>query len=105
MIKEIFKTVFLIVAMYYLFIFETSYLLFFTFFSFLIFLVLLINFLEEPQGRIGLFSAFFLGLMLDIYSAHFIGLLALSFLLGSLLLKFILSKYVRIPSLSWMPKI
>jgi hypothetical protein len=43
--------------------------------------------------------------MLDIYSTHFIGLMALSFLFASLLLKFILFKYVRIPSLSWMPKI
>ena len=105
MIKEIIKTLVLVVAMYYLFIFESSYLSFFTFFSFLTLFVLLINVLEEPQGRLGLVSAFFLGLMLDIYSTHFIGLVALSFLLVSLLLKFILFKYVRIPSLSWMPKI
>lgn len=105
MIKEIIKTLFLVVAMYYLFIFESSYLLFFTFFSFLVLLVLAINLLEEPQGRLGLISAFFLGLMVDIYSTHFIGLVALSLLLVSLLLKFILFKYVRIPSLSWMPKI
>ena len=105
MIKEIFKTLILLTAMYYLFIFEASYLSFFTSFSFLIFFVLAINVLEEPQGRIGLISAFFFGLMLDIYSAHYVGLMALSFSLVSLLLKFILFKYVRIPSLSWIPKI
>lgn len=105
MIKEIIKTVFLLIGMYYLFIFESSYLPFFTFFSFLALLVLAINLLEEPQGRLGLITAFFFGLLLDIYSIHFIGLMALSFLLSSLLLKFILFKYVRIPSVSWMPKI
>jgi rod shape-determining protein MreD len=105
MIKEILKTLFLVIAMYYLFIFESSYLPFFTFFSFLVLFVLVVNLLEEPQGRLGLISAFFFGLMLDIYSTHFIGLMALSFLLASLLLKFILFKYVKIPSLSWMPKI
>jgi cell shape-determining protein MreD len=105
MIKEIIKTLVLVAGMYYFFIFESSYLPFFTFFSFLVLFVLAINVLEEPQGRLGLISAFFFGLMLDIYSAHFIGLMAVSLLLASLLLKFILFKYVRIPSLSWMPKI
>lgn len=105
MIKEIVKTLILIAAIYYLFIFESSYLPFFTFFSFLSLFVLAINLFEEPQGRLGLISAFFFGLMVDIYSSHFMGLAALSFLLASLLLKFILFKYVRIPSFSWMPKI
>jgi rod shape-determining protein MreD len=105
MIKEIIKTLVLLIGMYYLFILESSYLPFFTFFSFLVLFFLAVNLLEEPQGRLGLIMAFFFGLMIDIYSTHFIGLMALSLLLSSLLLKFILFKYVRIPSLSWMPKI
>jgi len=105
MIKETLKTLFLIVVMYYFFIFEMSFLPFFTFFSFLILFVVLINVFEDPCGRIGLFSAFFLGLMMDIYSTHYIGLMAISFLLLSLLLKLILSRYVRVGSLGWLPKI
>lgn len=105
MIKKIIKTLVLVAAMYYLFIVESSYLPFFTFFSFLALFVLMVNLLEEPQGKLGLISAFFFGLMIDIYSTHFIGLIALSLLLASLLLKFILFKYVRIPSLPWIPKI
>jgi len=105
MIKEIFKTLFLIVVMYYAFIFEMSFLPFYTFFSFLILIVFLINVLEYPCGRIGLFSAFFLGLMMDVYSTHYIGLMAISFLLLSFLLKLILSRYVRVGSLGWLPKI
>jgi len=105
MIKETVKTLFLVIAMYYLFIFESSYLPFFTCFSFIVLFVLAVNLLEEPQGRLGIISAFFLGLMIDIFSTHLIGLVALSLLFLSLLLKFILFKYVRIPSLPWMPKI
>lgn len=105
MIKEIVKTLVLFIIMYYVFLFEMSFLPFFTFFNFLIPLVVLINVFEEPCGRIGLFSAFFLGLMLDIYSAHFIGLMAVVFLLLSLLLKLILSRYVRMGSFGWLPKI
>jgi len=105
MIKEILKTLFLILIMYYAFLFEMSFLPFFTFFSFLILFVILVNILEDPRGRIGLFSAFFLGLMMDVYSAHYIGLMAISFLLVSFLLKLILSRYVRVGSLGWLPKI
>jgi len=105
MIKEIIKTLVLMVIMYYLFIFELSYLPFFTCFSFLYLFVLVINVLEEPHGRLGTISAFILGLMIDIYSTHFIGLMAFSLLFISLLLKFMLFKYVRIPSISWIPKI
>lgn len=105
MIRELIKTLVLFVAMYYLFMFEASFLPFFTFFSVSILLVLLVNIFETPGGRMGLFSAFFLGLMMDLYSAHWIGIWAISFLLFSLLLKFILSRYVRMESVGWVPKI
>jgi len=105
MIKEILKTLVLLIVMYCLFLLEMSFLPFFTFFSFLMPFVVLINIFEDPSGRIGLFSAFFFGLLWDIYSSHYIGLMALSFLIISLLLKLILSRYVRTGSLSWLPKI
>ncbi|MFA5714753.1 MAG: hypothetical protein WC998_03360 [Candidatus Paceibacterota bacterium] len=105
MIKEIIKTFILFLIIYFWFILESSYLPFLTFFSFLLIFVVLINLFEEPQGRIGLFSAFMTGLLMDIYSSHHIGLFAVSFSLFSLLLKFILSKYVRMGSFSWLPKI
>lgn len=105
MISESIKTLVLFVAMYYLFMIETSFLTFFTFFSVSILLVLLINIFEAPGGRMGLLSAFFLGLMIDLYSAHWIGIMALVFLFLSLLLKLILSRYVRMESVGWLPKI
>jgi len=105
MINETLKTFVLFVGMYYLFMFETSFLPFFTFFSVSILLVFLINVLEAPGGRMGLFAAFFLGLMMDLYSAHWIGIMAVGFLFLSLLLKLILSRYVRMESVGWLPKI
>lgn len=105
MIKEIVKILALFILMYYWFIFEMSYLPFFTCVSFIALFVVLINLLEEPKGRTGTIAALFLGLLMDIYSAHYIGLLALSFFFASLLLKYILFRYVRIPSISWIPKI
>jgi rod shape-determining protein MreD len=105
MIKETLKIVALLIVIYYLFLFEMSFLPFFTFFSFSILLIFLINIFENPKGRMGLFSAFFLGLMMDLYSAHYIGLMALGFLILSLLLKLILSRYVRTESIGWLPKI
>jgi|GEM_PF-1072851 len=105
MISETIKTLVLFVAMYYLFMFETSFLPFFTFFSVSILIVFLINVLEVPGGRMGLFAAFFLGLMMDLYSAHWIGVAAMGLLSLSLLLKLILSRYVRMESVGWLPKI
>lgn len=105
MIKQIIKILILSLAIYFWFIFESSYFPFLTFFSFLLSFIILINLFEDPHGRIGLFSAFLAGLLMDIYSSHYIGLFAISFLFFSLLLKFILSKYVRMGSFSWLPKI
>ncbi len=105
MIKEVLKTLLVFVVMYYWFIFETSYLPFFTCLSFITAFVILLNLLEEPKGKMGTVAAFFLGLLMDIFSAHYIGILALSLFLASLLLKYILYRYVRIPSVSWIPKI
>lgn len=105
MINKIIKSLIMFFILYYLLIFEMSYLSFFTFLSFAIFLVALINIIEEPREKLGLFLSFFLGLIIDIYSSNYLGTAAISFLVFSLILKFILFRYVRIPSVSSMPKI
>ncbi len=82
-----------------------SYLPFFSFVNLVVVLVILINILEEPDGRLGIFSAVAAGLFMDLYSSGYLGLATLILFLSSLILKFILSKYVRIPSIPWLPKI
>lgn len=103
--KQILKILILAVIFYFLGIFQLSYLPLVAPFNFLIVLVLIINLLEDPQEKLGLYSALMAGIMLDFYSPYYFGGMALSLLVISFILKFLLSRYVRIPSLPWLPKI
>ncbi len=103
--KEIIKTLLLAVFFYFLAIFQMSYLPFIAPFNLIVILVLLINFLEDPKERLGIFSAVIAGIIIDIYSAGYLGFMTLSLFFASIVLKYILSRYVRIPSLPWLPKI
>ncbi|MDD2757234.1 MAG: rod shape-determining protein MreD [Candidatus Pacebacteria bacterium] len=102
MIKKISKIFLLGAMIYFLFLIELSNLYAF---PFLLVVCFLINFLEEPTSKTGLYVAFFVGLFWDIYSSNYIGLMALILPIICYLLKIILSKYVRIFSISWIPKI
>jgi len=102
MIKKISKIFLLGAMIYFLFLIELSNLYAF---PFLLVVCFLINFLEEPTSKTGLYVAFFVGLFWDIYSSNYIGLMALMLPIICYLLKIILSKYVRIFSISWIPKI
>jgi rod shape-determining protein MreD len=102
MIKKIIKTIILGAFIYFLFLLSLPP---FSFFPFLLVLIFLINLSESPKESLGLLSAFFVGLFWDIYSSHFIGMMAIALPAMCILLKIILSKYVRIPSISWIPKI
>lgn len=102
MIKKIIKILFLALLIYAIFLIELS---FNNSFSVLLILLCLINLLEDPRNKLGLFSAFFVGFFWDIYSSNEIGIMALSLFLIFSLLKIILFKYVRISSISWIPKI
>ncbi|MDD3969978.1 MAG: rod shape-determining protein MreD, partial [Candidatus Pacebacteria bacterium] len=98
MIKKISKIFLLGAMIYFLFLIELSNLYAF---PFLLVVCFLINFLEEPTSKTGLYVAFFVGLFWDIYSSNYIGLMALILPIICYLLKIILSKYVRIFSISW----
>jgi rod shape-determining protein MreD len=102
MIKKFIKIFLLGLLLYILFLIELSNLYFF---PFLLILCFLINFLEDPTSKTGLYVAFFIGLFWDIYSSNYIGLMALILLTIFYLLKIILFRYVRIFSISWIPKI
>lgn len=102
MIKKISKIFLLGAMIYFLFLIELSNLYAF---PFLLVVCFLINFLEEPTSKTGLYVAFFVGLFWDIYSSNYVGLMALMLPIICYLLKIILSKYVRIFSISWIPKI
>ncbi len=102
MIKKISKIFLLGVLLYFIFLLEMSNLYAF---PFLLVMCFLVNFLEDPSSKTGLYIAFFIGLFWDIYSSNYIGLMALILPIAFYLLKIILFKYVRIFSISWIPKI
>ncbi len=94
------KLIILILGFYFLTLFQISF--FPHFFltnslNFILILVVLINLFEPRKEKLGLFSAFFGGFFLDIFSENFFGFWVLIFLAIAVFLKFILRKYVQIP--------
>ena len=59
--------------------------------------VVLINLFEARKEKSGLFSAFFGGFFLDIFSENFIGFWILILLAISIFIEFVLRKHVRLP--------
>jgi rod shape-determining protein MreD len=102
MIKKISKIFLLGAILYFVFLIELSNLYAI---PLLLFVLFMINFLEEPTSKTGLYMAFFIGLFWDIYSFNYVGSMALMLPIICYLLKIILSRYVRIFSISWIPKI
>lgn len=100
MTKKIIKILFLGVLTYYLFLIELN-----SSFSFLLVGLFLINLLEDPKEKLGIYLAFFIGLFWDIYSSNFMGLMTLGLPTVCFIFKIILFKYVRFFSLPWIPKI
>lgn len=87
-----------IISFYILTLFQTSFfphLPLGYFLNFVLIIVVLINLFEAPKGKLGLFSAFFGGFFLDIFSENFIGFWVLILLAISIFIKFIFKKHVR----------
>ena len=96
----------IIIFFYILILFQTSFLVHFNIFSgklisYIIILipVTLISFLTPQNQFYGLVAAFSAGFFLDIFSGSFIGFHILILVLILIGLKFILQKYVRIPTI------
>ncbi|MBU0547019.1 rod shape-determining protein MreD [Patescibacteria group bacterium] len=97
------KYLFFILFFYLLSLLETSFFIHFRIFSFLPSLILisqvLIVFLEHPNKNYAVFSAFCAGFFWDIFSNQKLGTGILLMISLTVLLKLILKKYVRIPSI------
>ncbi|HNP79356.1 MAG TPA: hypothetical protein PKI00_00695 [Candidatus Pacearchaeota archaeon] len=98
MIKNIFKIIFIGIIFYFLYFIQMSFLPFLNIFqfNFLLILVLIINIFEDPKNNNGLYCAFFTGIYSDLFSPYFFGLITGIFLLVSILIKYVLLKYVNI---------
>ena len=96
------KILFLIIAFYILTLLQTSFMPFFGIkgltINLVLVLVILINFFEVPERKIGLWSAFIAGFFLDVWSSMPFGIEILIFVLVAIFIKFIVKKYVQVPS-------
>lgn len=97
MIKNLFI---LIIILYILFIFQTSFLVHFPIkgwvLNFVLIVTILFNILEVPEKNNGILAAAILGFFWDIFSENFIGYHVLILVFSAFLIKTILVRYVRI---------
>lgn len=97
------KTLAFIIFFYVLALFQTSFLVHFKIFgqipNLILISVIIINFFEGPKYYSSFFAAVIGGFFLDIFSDKPIGLSILILLIISFFIKFILKKYVQIPTI------
>jgi len=90
-----------IVIIYFLVLFENSFLEHFAVFGFVfspaLILVIIYNILENEKKFFGVYLALISGFFLDVFSDHFIGYNILILILLSLFLKLVFNKYVSFP--------
>ena len=92
--------VFFIICFYFLTLLQSSFFPHFPFghwLNLVLIAVVLINLFTPHHSWWGVISAFFGGFFLDIFSEKFFGFWVLLLLAASILIKFILKKYVRFP--------
>jgi len=94
------RAILLIIAFYFLAIFQSAFLVHFGIFGFIanliVLTVALIN-LFIPDSYFGLFSAVIGGFFWDVFSSQFLGFHVLLLLLAAAFIQLILKKYVRSP--------
>lgn len=99
--KRFLKFIIIAVLFYFFAILQTSFFAYVNFFGYVpnlicIFLGLWIIF-ESPKSNFGIVLAFLAGLVMDIFFSKFIGYNIIIFVTLSIVAKYILRSYVRIP--------
>lgn len=103
MINKFIKLILLVVFWSLMVLIQTSLI---TSFNFILFLVIVNNLIEDPESNLGIISAFLVGLFIDLNTFTFqFGVFTLGLVALSLLIKIILAKFLKIPYVSWLPKI
>ena len=96
-----FKYILSTVILYFLVLFQTSFLVHFSFWGIipiLIFILIIIwNLYEESDSKLGIYNAFIAGFFLDIFSNTIIGFNVLILVILAILIKLIFNKYVQLP--------
>ncbi len=94
------KKIVIIISIYFLTIFQYSFLVHFFFLphflSFNTIITIIYNLYEDKRNNFGIIVAFFSGLFLDIFSQSFFGLNIIIMVLISVSIKYIIKNYVGI---------
>lgn len=89
------------IILYFLAMLETSFFVHFNILNWLpntlLLYIIIFNILESPKKNGGIYISLIAGFFSDIFSSTFIGFNIIIFLIASLLVKFVLTRYVRIP--------
>lgn len=95
------KTLISIIVLYFLVLFQTSFLVHFALWgvvpNLVMLLVIILSIYDKQDSYLGLYNAVIGGFFLDIFSNRIIGFNILILVILSILLKLIFNKYVRIP--------
>lgn len=105
MINKTLKIVLIALFWFLLMLIQTSFISIFTDFNFIVLLIVIINLIENPESNFGLLSAFLAGIFLDINTTYYFGIFTLGLVLFSLTAKIVLLKFLKIPYVSFIPKI
>lgn len=105
MINKIIKILLTLVFWFLLMIIQTSFLAIYSDFNLIIFLIIVIVLIEDPENSFGLISSLFGGLLLDLNTTYPFGLFTVGCVLFWLIIKIVFQKFLRIPYVSWLPKI
>ena len=95
------KNLFIIIFIYFLILFQTSFFVHFPIFNivpnYALILIVLWNLFEDSKKKFGIGLAFLGGFLLDVFSSHFLGFNVLILVATALAIKIIVKKYVRVP--------
>lgn len=96
------KAILLILVFYFLILLQTGFAPHFRVFGLVPNLVLgavvLLNLFEKQEEKFGLLAAVLGGFLMDIFSAHFFGFYAGSYLVIAVFLKYFVRQYVKLPA-------
>lgn len=94
------KNIGIFIILYGLALIQSSFLIHFKIFWFIpnliLIFILILNFVESPEKKSGLFFAAFGGFLVDVFSNYPIGLNLSIYLISAFVIKYLLKKYVRI---------
>jgi len=99
---KILKIFLIFILLYFLILIEGAFLVHFKFLAalsniFIFIFCFLYNLFEKKEKLLGVYVFGIAGLLMDVFSSHFLGLNAIILILLSLFVKLVLKEYIKVP--------